>query len=229
MPRFVHNVSNLIRRVLFLVRPYGRAKLAGVFSLWLAPAVFQVIGVTSIFPFLALAADPDRIRRSHFGTRFLSMFPPMENRQLLLAAGVIDIAGLLASNVVNLLAEYARTRYAQNFAHWLRVRLLRRMASQPYTYFLQRNSGDLLKKILGDVTNYTTGVLLPLLDTVARVLTAVLLLVTLFLVQPVIAVSAAIVLGAYYVIIFRLLARKRRELDAGLSTSLAGSSRAAPR
>jgi ABC-type multidrug transport system fused ATPase/permease subunit len=220
LSRFTQNVSDLIRRVLFLSRPYGRAKLFFIFSLSFAQALFQVIGVTSIFPFLALAADPDRIRRSHFGTRFLSMFPPMENRQLLLAAGVIAIAGLLASNVVNLLAEYARTRYAQNFAHWLRVRLLRRMASQPYTYFLQRNSGDLLKKILGDVGNYTVGVLLPLLDSVARVLTAVLLLATLFLVQPVIALSAAIVLGGYYVIIFRLLTRKRREVDENLRISV---------
>jgi ATP-binding cassette, subfamily B, bacterial PglK len=222
LPRFIHNVSDLIRRVLFLARPYGRMKLGLIFSLSLAQALFQVIGITSIFPFLAIAADPDRIRRSHFGTRFLGLFPPMENRQLLLVAGVIAIAGLLASNAVNLLAEYARTRYAQNFAHWLRVRLLRQMASQPYTYFLQRNSGDLLKKILGDVTNYTSGVLLPLLDTVARVLTAVLLLVTLFLVQPVIAISAAIVLGGFYVIIFRVLARKRREVDENLRTSNAG-------
>ena len=227
MSRFIHNVGELIRRVLFLVRPYGRAKLGAIFSLSLAQALFQVIGITSIFPFLAIAADPDRIRRSHFGTRFLSLFPPMENRQLLLVAGVIAILALLLSNAVNMLSEYARTRYAQNFAHWLRVSLLRRMASQPYTYFLQRNSGDLLKKILGDVNNYTAGVLLPLLDTVARVFTAVLLLVTLFLVQPVIALSAAIVLGAYYAIIFRLLARKRREMDEGLKTSIAGSYREA--
>jgi ATP-binding cassette, subfamily B, bacterial PglK len=219
---FIHNVADLIRRVLFLARPYGRTKLGLVFSLSLAQALFQVIGITSIFPFLAIAADPERIRRSHFGIRFLELFPPMENRQLLLVAGVIAITGLLLSNAVNLVAEYARTRYAQDFAHWLRVRLLRRIASQPYTYFLHRNSGDLLKKILGDVTNYTSGVLLPLLDTVARVLTAVLLLATLFLVQPVIALSAAIVLGGFYVIIFRLLARKRREVDENLKTSLGG-------
>jgi ABC-type multidrug transport system fused ATPase/permease subunit len=227
VPRFIHNVSDLIRRVLFLARPYGRAKLAGVFLLSLAQALFQVIGITSIFPFLAIAADPDRIRRSHFGTRFLELFPPMENRQLLLVAGVIAIVGLLASNVVNLLAEYARTRYSQSFAHWLRVRLLRRMASQPYTYFLQRNSSDLLKKILGDVTNYTSGVLLPFLDSVARVLTAVLLLATLFLVQPVIALSAAIVLGGFYVITFRLLTRKRREVDENLRTHVTGMFREA--
>jgi ATP-binding cassette, subfamily B, bacterial PglK len=225
LPPFIHNVADLIRRVLFLARPYGRAKLAGVFSLSLAQALFQVVGITSIFPFLAIAADPERIRRSHFGTRFLSLFPPMENRQLLLVAGIIAIVGLLASNIVNLVAEYARTGYAQNFGHWLRVRLLRRMVSQPYTYFLQRNSGDLLKKVMGDVTNYTSGVLLPLLDTVARLLTAVLLLATLFLVQPVIAISAAVILGGFYVITFRLLARKRREVDENLRTHVAGSFR----
>jgi ABC-type multidrug transport system fused ATPase/permease subunit len=176
---------------------------------------------------LAIAADPERIRRSHFGTQFLNLLPPMENRQLLLVAGIIAIVALLLSNAVNLLSEYARTRYAQNFAHWLRVRLLRRMASQPYPYFLQRNSGDLLKKIMDDVTNYAGGVLLPLLDTIARVLTSVLLLATLFLVQPVIAISAAVILGGFYAVTFQLLTRKRREVDENLKTHVAGSFREA--
>ena len=227
MSRFIHNVADLISRVLFLARPYGRAKLVGVFSLSLAQALFQVIGITSIFPFLAIAADPERIRRSHFGTQFLSLFPPMENRQLLLIAGLIAVVSLLASNAVNLLAEYGRTRYAQNFGHWLRVLLLRRIASQPYTYFLQRNSSDLLKKIMGDVTNYAGGVLLPLLDTVARALTAILLLATLFLVQPVIALSAAVILGGFYAVTFHLLTRKRREIDESLKIHVAGSYREA--
>src|SRR5205823_13767014 len=111
--------------------------LALVFFLSLAQGIFQVVGVTSIFPFLAIAADPDRIRRSQFGLRFLALLPPMSNRELLITAGVIAIVGLLLSNAINLLAEYARTRYANSFAHWLRVRLLRRMAAQPYGYFLQ--------------------------------------------------------------------------------------------
>ena len=225
MPPFLYNVSDLIRRVLFLARPYGREKLALVFLLSLAQGIFQVIGVTSIFPFLAIASDPERIRHSQFGVRFLALLPPMSNRELLITAGVIAIVGLLLSNAINLLAEYARTRYANSFAHWLRVRLLRRMAAQPYGYFLQRNSGDLLRKVMGDVGNYTVGVLLPLLDSIARALTAALLLVTLFLVQPVIAIFAALGLGAFYLIIFRLLARKRQEVNEGFRTAFAGSYR----
>lgn len=227
MPPFLHNALNLIRRVLFLARPYGRKKLAFVFFLSLAQGIFQVIGVTSIFPFLAIVADPDRIRHSQFGLRFLALLPPMSNRELLITAGIVAIVGLLLSNAINLLAEYARTRYAHSFGHWLRVRLLRRMASQPYGYFLQRNSGDLLKKVVGDVMNYIDGVLLPLLDSIARGLTAALLLATLFLVQPIIALSATLGFGAFYLIIFRLLARKRREANEGLRTSFAGSYREA--
>jgi ATP-binding cassette, subfamily B, bacterial PglK len=196
-----------------------------VFFLSLAQGIFQVIGVTSIFPFLAIAADPDRIRHSQFGLRFIALLPPMDNRELLISAGVIAIVGLLVSNAVNLLGEYARTRYANSFAHWLRVRLLRRMASQPYGYFLQRNSADLLRKIMGDVTSYTGGVLLPLLDITARALTAALLITTLFLVQPVIALSAALGLSAFYLIIFRLLARKRQEINEGMGEALGGSYR----
>jgi hypothetical protein len=59
LPRFIHNISDLIRRVLFLARPYGRTKLGLVFSLSLAQALFQVIGITSIFPFLAIAVSRD--------------------------------------------------------------------------------------------------------------------------------------------------------------------------
>ena len=194
-----------------------------MFFLSLAQGIFQVIGVTSIFPFLAIAANPDRIRHSQFGLRFLALLPPMSNRELLITAGVIAIIGLFFSNVVNLLAEYARTRYTNSFAHWLRVRLLRKMAAQPYGYFLQRNSGDLLTKVMGDVGNYTSGVLLPLLDSIARALTAALLLATLFLVQPLIAFFAALGLGAFYFTIFRLLARKRQEVNEGLRTAFTGS------
>src|SRR5437764_1172289 len=227
MPYFIRNASDLIRRVLFLARPYGRKKLALVFFLSLAQGVFQVIGVTSIFPFLAIAADPERIRNSQFGRRFLELLPPMDNRQLLLTAGAVAIVALFTANAVNLIAEYARTRYAHNFGHWLRVRLLRRIASRPYGYFLVRNSADLIKKVLGDVANYVNGVLLPLLDSVARGLTAVLLLATLFFVHPLIALGATVGLGGFYLIVFRLLERKRREINQGLRLSSGGSYREA--
>src|SRR5207247_9559589 len=99
LPPCLDFAFELVRRVLFLAGPYGRKKLALVFFLALAQGIFQGIGLASIFPFLAIAADPERIRHSQFGLRFLALLPPMGNRALLITAGVIAIVGLLARSI----------------------------------------------------------------------------------------------------------------------------------
>lgn len=223
MPKLFHNATSLVRKVYILARPYGRKKLVIVSSLSLAQGLFQVLGVTSIFPFLALAADPSRLRNSRFGTKFLELLPEMDNSQLLLVAGIFAIVMLFLSNGVNLLAEFVRTRYAHGFGHFLRTGLLRNIATRPYTDFLQENSGVLVKKVVGDVMQFTTGVLLPLLDSFARAATILLLVATLFLVQPQIAVGATIAFGLFYGIIFRFFGKWRRDTVDGLKAAQRGS------
>lgn len=211
--------TELLRKAYFLARPYGRKKLFIVFLWVLAQGIVQVIGVTSIFPFLAVAADQDRIRESQFGKWVLPLLPPMDNHRLLVVAGLLAITLLFLSNAINLMSEVARNHYGHQFGHWLRIRLLRKIASQPYTFFLHQNSSVLLKKIASDVISYVQGVLLPLLDTIARLLTAVLLLLLVCLVNPIIAMSAALGLGAFYLVTFLYLNRKMRAVSAGLNDS----------
>ncbi|MFN0130114.1 MAG: ABC transporter ATP-binding protein [Verrucomicrobiales bacterium] len=215
IPSF-HTARDLVRKAYALARPYGRQRLALVTALSLAQGLFQVLGVTSIFPFLALAADPARLRNSEFGQKFLSVIPPMDDHRLLIVAGSIAVGMLILANAVNILAEYVRTRYAQNFGHWLRVRLLEQIATQPYPEFLQKNTSILTKKIVGDVMQYTNGVLLPLLDSIARAVTVILLVATLFLVHPSIAFAATLILGLFYLIVFRLFARWRSRAATAL-------------
>ncbi len=223
LPPLLKNTADLVRKVYILARPYGRKKLALVGALSFAQGFFQVLGVTSIFPFLALAADPGRLRNSQFGSRFLAALPEMDDSRLLLVAGMFAIGMLLLSNGVNLYAEFVRTRYAHGFGHWLRVGLLRKIATRSYTDFLQENSGVLVKKIVGDVMGYTSGVLLPLLDSIARVATIVLLVGTLFAVHPQIAITATIALGLFYFIIFRAFGKWCHETAEGLKEANRGS------
>ena len=223
MEKLLNNGWDLARKVYVLARPYGRKKLAVVCSLSLAQGLFQVIGVTSIFPFLALASDPSRLRNSRVGSRLLELLPEMNDAQLLRLAGLFAIAMLALSNGVNLLAEYVRNRYGHGFGHWLRTRLLRKIASRPYTDFLQENSGVLVKKVVGDVMYFTTGVLLPLLDSLARIATIILLVAALILVHPQIALVASSVLGLFYLAIYRIFGRWRRETSEGLKNATRGT------
>ncbi len=199
------NFLNLIRRVFALVAPYGRGKLVLVLVFILGNGIMQVIGVTSIFPFIALAAEPDRITNSRFGSAILSLLPQMEYSTLLIWAGVASVTLLFLSNAVTLAGEIVRNRYGYGLAHFLRTTMLNSFACRPYGYFLQRNSGALLQKLLGDVMHFINGVLLPILEIFSRLVTVWLLLLTVFLIHPTIALGAGTLFGSFYTLTFFFL------------------------
>lgn len=226
MRKFSH-FFDFLKKSFFLVRPYGLRKLGIVFAIILAQGLFQVIGVTSVFPFLALAANPDVLRNSPVGSWFLGLLPSMGDNQLLILAGCFAIAMLLLSNALMLGGEVIRARYSHGFGHWLRLRLLERMVSNPYRYFLMRNTGELLKKTVGDVMSYVQGVLAPLLEGIARLITAVCLLLTLLLVDFILAIIAAVSFGTFYILVFYLLRNRRRVTSATMKMANRGAMREA--
>lgn len=214
---------HLIIDCLTLARPYGRARLTLVLAFILANGFMQVIGVASVFPFFALAADPERIQRSQFGSILLAWLPPMDHSTLLLIAGIAAVVLLFAANAFSLAGDVIRTRYGHGLGHFLRTRMLAGFASRPYAYFLQRNSGALLQKLLGDVGQFIGSVFLPLLEVISRLFSLGLLLLTIFLVHPGIALGAGLVLGGFYALVFLRLRHRARRLGEGLQAANAGT------
>ena len=213
----------LIRRCYALARPFGRRKLCVVIAVILLNGIFQVVGVTSIFPFMALAAEPDRIRNSELGKWVVDHLPSMDHTSLLLCAGLFSIILLLASNVAAVSSEVVRSRYGYGFAHWLRTQIMESLTERPYSYFLEKNSGAVIQKIVGDVTVFSTMVFLPLLDSLSRILTIMLLLMTVLIVEPALACASAVVIGGFYGVIFLFLRRHSQQIGARLKIANRGS------
>ncbi|MEX0322343.1 MAG: ABC transporter ATP-binding protein [Puniceicoccaceae bacterium] len=219
----LRSIWSFLQKAFFLAQPYGRKKLLGVFLVILIQGLFQVVGVTSILPFLALASNPGGFRQSGIGEKLLSYLPDLTDNQLLLMAGLFAIVMLVTSNVLMLAGEMIRTRYIYGFGHWLRLRLLTRILRNPYSYFLQRNTGELLKKTTGDVMAYVASVLSPLMESIARIITVLFLLTTLVLVDPVLAFFTAVGFTAYYVSIFTFLKKRRKATSDALKMANRGA------
>lgn len=205
----------LLTRCYRLALPYGRLKLFGVMGMILLNGLLQLVGVTSIFPFFALAADPDRIRKSAFGNWILQFLPPMDTNHLLVVAGTFSIVMLFLSSAASLATEVYRIRYAYGFCHWLRKRLLTCYANQPYSYFLRRNSSELALK-LWDISGFISSVLLPLGEILSRVVLVIFLMGAVFIVQPLIAFGAISLFGGIYMIIFLWIRPRTKLVSDGL-------------
>lgn len=124
MPSPLNALGDTFSKLYYLAVPYSRRKPLIVLAVTLVQGLFQVAGVTSIFPFLAIAADPAGFRASGIGAAMLGHLPEMADAAMLIAAGGFSIAMLVAANASNLASDYVRARYGQGLAHWLRLRLL---------------------------------------------------------------------------------------------------------
>ncbi len=211
----------LLARCYRMALPYGRLKMFGVLGLILFNGVLQLIGVTSVFPFFALAADPERLQKSKLGSHILQFLPPLNTTQLLVWTGCFAIVMLVVASIGSLFSEVLRIRYAYGFCHWLRGRLFESYASQPYAFFLRRNTAELNQRMF-DVQMFIQNVLLPVGEILTRLVIVLLLITAVFVVQPWVALGSAVIFGGFYLLVFVWLRPRTRSVSNGLQLYTVG-------
>jgi len=214
----------LLSRCHRLALPYGRFRLIAVLGLILFNGLLQLVGVTSVFPFFALAADPERIRKSKLGAWLVHLLPPLSTNHLLVVAGCFAIAMLVLASLGSIVSENLRIRYAYGFCHWLRQRVFESYAGQPYAFFLRRNSAELGQR-LSDVQSFIQNVLLPVGEILTRLVLVALLVGAVFVVQPWAALGAVLVFGGFYLLVFLWLRPRTRAVGEGLQRHNVGFSK----
>ena len=78
-------------------------------------------------------------------------------------------------------------------------RLMKSYLSQPYQWFIVKNSSDLSKKILSEVHEVMSGILLPLLVIVSQALLTFAILTLLIIIEPVLAISVFCLFATAYI------------------------------
>lgn len=171
--------------------------------------LLEMVGVASILPFMQIVADPQALERSAWLARIHTWAGNPDRSEFLFMAG-IGLLGIIAlNNLGNALTNGALFRFAWAQNHRLSLRLLRRYLTQPYAFFLDRNTAELSQTLLTEVNSVVSGVLVPLLQVAARSVSVVLLVALLALVDARLALVVALVFGGSYGLIYLVLRRNQ--------------------
>jgi ABC-type bacteriocin/lantibiotic exporter with double-glycine peptidase domain len=81
-------------------------------------------------------------------------------------------------------------------------RLIECYLHQPYIWFLNRNSSDIGKVILSEVSQVVNQILIPMMNFITQSIVALAILALLILVNPILAFVAGLILILSYLIIF---------------------------
>ncbi|MGF1484560.1 MAG: ABC transporter ATP-binding protein [Opitutales bacterium] len=197
-------LRNFFRKLGALMVPYGRRRIALVWVIGVSQAILQVTAIMMVMQFLAIAPDAAGFLESGWGEVLGTYAPFLNADNVIWIFGITAITALVLNGGVGLLGDYARARFAHRTAMGLAAELLDHYSAKPYLFHVENNSAELIKRIQGDVQLFATFVLLPLLDTLTRIVIATGMVLFLIALNPVVGLVGIAVLGLCYGIIFVL-------------------------
>lgn len=199
---------NIIKKLFSLFTSSERRQLYWLFLAIMMTGIIEITGVVSIMPFMAMVADPTIISENQYFNMVYNYFEFTSPNRFLFFLGVVVLSMLTLSNTFSALITWLMLRFSNLRGHTLSERLLASYLSEPYVFFLNRNSSELSKNILSEVNRVITGVLMPLMMALMKLIAASFILILLVLVNPLLAVTVMITLGSIYVLVY-LLVRNR--------------------
>lgn len=183
-----------------------------ILLLALTVALVEMLGVTSIMPFMAVLANPGVVETNRVLSEVYRRLDFGSAEEFLFFLGVVFLALIVSSLALRAVGYWAQLRFAHLRNHAWGTRLIEGYLSQPYEWFFSQHSGSLGATVLQEVSKAVHGVLFPALQIISHSLIAVCLLGLMIAVDPVLALSIALALAVAYGSLFWITRRILRSM-----------------
>jgi ABC-type multidrug transport system fused ATPase/permease subunit len=201
-----------LKAVYSLLTKADRLRLALVGLVTLLSAVGEVIGVSSITPFIAVLSRPSLISENAQLQWAYTTLEFSSQQGFLLSLGALFLLLLVLSLALRGVSAWAQWKFANGQARSWSSRLLSAYLRQPYQWFLTKHSSELGSAILSEVDNVVWNALVPAIVIAAQSLVAALLLLLLFWADPQLAAGAMLFVGIAYAALNSVVKNRLREL-----------------
>ena len=212
-----------LNRTYRILTPQERVHFLRLLFIVTGTAFFEVVSVASIMPFIAVLANPDIIETNRYLRAVNEWFGFETPVQFLILLGCASFVLLVMSALVRIFGNYATIRFSETRRHSLATRLFQGYLAQPYTFFMERHSGDLTKTMLSEVDMFVGQVLRPTVMMIGQLFMLTAIIMLLLIVDPWAALSAGGVIGLGYMGTFLII--RNRLQRAGEARQVANANR----
>jgi ABC-type bacteriocin/lantibiotic exporter with double-glycine peptidase domain len=173
-----------LKKILAILSAQERKRFALLFGMVLIMSLFDVLGVASILPFMAVLANPELIETNIILAKIYQTLGFTNSDQFLFFLGSSVFLLLVLSLSFKALTTYAQLRFSSMREYSIGKRFVEGYLHQPYVWFLNRNSAEISTTILSEISTYIGNGLAPLITVIAQSVVVVALLILLLFVDP---------------------------------------------
>ena len=172
---------------------------------------------------MTIVSSPEMAQENEYLALFYNFVNAKSHKEFVIILGFGVILAISVSNTYQAFMAWVMTNFSRNQTHHLSVRLLRQYLFQPYSFFLNRNTSEMGKNIVSEVSRGVAGVLLPLLSLASKSIISISIFILLFAIEPLTALISLLVFSGIYGVLF--LSVKNRLSKIGLETTDAATER----
>ena len=194
-----------IKKLLFLLTSSERKHVMLLLFMMLVVAFLEMLGVASILPFISVLTNPNLIETNstlNFMFQKSKLYGVENSQHFLFVLGLIVFILLVVSLLFKAVTAYVQVRFVQMFNYSIGKRLVENYLYQPYSWFLNRNSAELGKTILSEVSTVVSGGIRPLMDLISKAIITTTIVTLLIIVDTKLTLIVCFFLGGIYGIIF---------------------------
>lgn len=196
---------NFLSKISSLLTPRERFRGGMLLIVLVIMGLMDMASVVSIMPFIAILASPSLAESNKWLHWTYTSFGFSNINAFIFFLGGIVMAVLLINNAVKASILWYTTQFANICRHSMATRMLTSYLYKPYVFFLNRNTAELGKNVLSEVEKVIDGAFRPFMDIIAQGAIAVFIVIMLLVVDPMLAISIASVLGVAYMLIYAMI------------------------
>ena len=184
-------------------------KKMALYAIFLASVsgLFDLLGVSSILPFLSALSNPEIIDSNRYFNYFYNL-TNLEKNGFIILLGIFSLVAIVLNQLLRLYSNWYILYLSENLLFEKSRDLYFYYLVRPYKYFLKENTAHIVQKCTNYVNATVAGYMTPFLLIIAQSFTTIFLLTFLIFYQPILTLSLVILLGLFYMIVFGKLKRK---------------------
>ena len=186
-------------------------------------STLEVVSVGAILPFLGVLTAPDQVFQHHLMQPLINILELSTPNQLILPLTILFISAAILAGTIRLLLLYVVTRLSYATGADLSIKIYNLTLYQEYAIHVSRNSSEVINGIIAKTTTVIGSVIMPIVNLISSTILIISIMLALFIIDTVVALSAFIGFGLlYYGIIrfTRIQLKENSEIIAKQSTQM---------
>lgn len=203
------------KKIFYILSKEERKKIFLLLFMVIIMAFLEMIGVVSVMPFISVLVNPELIETNYFlNTIFITSnsFGIETHKQFLYFLGVCCFFLLVASIAFKALTIYVQTKFNADSQYNTARRIMEGYLSQPYAWFLNRNSAELGKNILAEVHTVIARGLISLINFFTQIFTSTVLIVLLIFIDYKLTIFGCLLVGGFYILTYFIFGKFTKKL-----------------